>query len=174
MHVLESHDDLFSWKKYSNSTLILRNSLQDGIKEQMNLLHKNTVLTLLAADLAMSCPEWVGSTLAHVSSIAAGSLLLPFSALAWVGAWLCSTATLSQIFSWLASCIPGSRQFRDILIRNKTHLPMLFSICFSWHCRFDRKITVRKPREGLLCICKINLHIPFLEFFHFVNLTKGS
>jgi hypothetical protein len=27
---------------------------------------------------------------------------------------------------------------------------------------------------GLLCICKINLHIPFLKLFDFVNLTKGS
>ncbi len=53
--------------------------------------------------------------LAHVSSVDAGSLLPPFSTLAWVGAWLHLTATSSHIFPGLVSCIPEFRQFPDTL-----------------------------------------------------------
>jgi hypothetical protein len=79
MHVAEQHDDLFSWKKYYNylccantDAKMLPNVVIDSRCEKYN------VLTLLLLTLLCHISNKKGVVLAHVSSIAAGSLLLPF------------------------------------------------------------------------------------------------
>jgi hypothetical protein len=65
-HVVEHHNDLFSWKKdnnYTHMSILHEYRCKDIFKCGSELLmQKYTVLNLLAADSAMSHLEWVGST----------------------------------------------------------------------------------------------------------------
>jgi hypothetical protein len=129
MHVVEHHDDLFSWKKKNNyihmSTLYEYRHKDSWNLAANNLLKITTSLLCWPLNLLCHVSNEQRVLLAHISSIAAGSLLQPFWGVRVGRAWL-GLPNPPTLFPGLVPCIPESRQSPDILSGT---LPVVYSYC---------------------------------------------